>query len=147
MNECCSRVHFRCHSYTYPFLHYSPTRLLQLTLCWQPGFTVARLQYIDRVLRSAARLPVHIPKFGHVSSYMLDVLRWLPLQQRISYRIISLVWRSLLGLASAYRQGLCCPTMGIPDRRSLRSAERCFLIVRFAPTTTRQNRAFSVVGP
>src|SRR6218665_231409 len=31
-----SLAHFRCHSYTYPCLNYSPTRLLQLTLCWPP---------------------------------------------------------------------------------------------------------------
>ena len=61
-----------------------------------------RLQCIVRVLRSAARLSGRIPKFGHVSSYMLDVLHWLPLQQRISFCIISLVWRYLLGLAPAY---------------------------------------------
>ena len=74
-----------------------------------------------------------------------------PLQQRISYRIISFVWRSLLGLApgiSLYLRGLCCTTMGIPSRRSLRSAERGFLIVPFArTTTTKQNRSFSTDGP
>jgi len=37
--------------------------------------------------------------------------------------------------------------MGIPGRRSLRSTERGFLIVVFAHKTTKQNRAFSVVGP
>src|SRR5688572_8190121 len=66
-----------------------------------------------------------IPKFGHVSGYMLDVLHWLPLLQRISYRMIALVWRSLLGLAPAYLRDLCCPTLGAPGRRSLRSSGAC----------------------
>ena len=35
---------------------------------------------------------------GHVSAYMLDVLHWLPLQQRIMYRIGAMVWRCILGL-------------------------------------------------
>src|SRR6218665_3245559 len=78
---------------------------------------------------------------------MLDGLHWLPLQQRISYRIISLVWRSLLGLTLTHLRGLCCTTMGIPGRRSLRSTKCSFLIVPFAHTTTKQNHAFSVVGP
>src|SRR6218665_89523 len=48
------------------------------------GLPVGRLRCLDRVLRTAARLSGRIPKFGHVSRYMLDVLHWLPLQQRIS---------------------------------------------------------------
>ena len=42
---------------------------------------VGRLRCLDWVLCTPARLSGHIPKFGDVSSYMLDVLHWLPLQQ------------------------------------------------------------------
>src|SRR6218665_3296668 len=120
---CCSLAHFRCYSYTHLCLHYSPTRLLQLTLCWPPSCAAT------------------------VQPFNLDVLHWLPLQQRISNRIISLVWRSLLGFALTYLRDPCCTTMGIPARRSLCSTECGFLIVPFARTTTKQNRVFSVVGP
>src|SRR6218665_4178857 len=142
--HCCSLAHFRCHSYTYSCLHYNPTRLLQLTLCWHPSCvaTVPRPGLAFCCTPSGC-----IPEFGHVSSYMLDVLHWLPLQQRISYHVISFVWGSLLGLAPACLRGLCCTTMGIPGRRSLCSTERGFLIIPFAHTTTKQNRVFSVVGP
>src|SRR6218665_3515837 len=95
------------------------------------GLPVGRLRYLDRVLRTAERLSRRIPKCIHVSTYMLNVLHWLPLQQRISYRIISLVWRFLLGIAPAYLPDLCCTTMGIPGRQSLRSTERAFLVVPF----------------
>ena len=111
------------------------------------GLPACRSGCLDRVLRTAARLCGRIPKFGHVSAYMLDVLHWLPLLQRISYRIIALFWRSLLGLAPAYLRDLCCPTLSAPGRRSLRSTERCVLMVPFARTATKQNCAFSVVGP
>src|SRR6218665_2853617 len=33
---------------------------------------------------------------------MLDVLHWLPVWQRIQYRVVSLVWLWQLGLAPAY---------------------------------------------
>src|SRR6218665_1018743 len=59
------------------------------------GLPVGRLQCLARVQRTAARLSGRTPKFGHVSRYLLDVLHWLSLQQRISYRIISLVRPSL----------------------------------------------------
>ena len=53
---------------------------------------------LNRVLRSSASRSGRIPKFDNVFSYMLDVLHWLPLQQRITFRIIALVghcWASL----------------------------------------------------
>src|SRR6218665_3277878 len=83
-----------------------------------------------------------IPKFGHV-------LHWLPAEQRISYRIASLVWRCLVGLAPVYLhvRELCCPPLSAMSSRSLRSSQQGLLLVHFARTSTKQIRAFSVVGP
>src|SRR6218665_3379509 len=78
---------------------------------------------------------------------MLDVLHWLPLQQRIIFRIGAMVWRCILGLAPAYLRDLCCPTPGTRCRSSLRSSEQGLLFVPFARTSTTQARAFSVIGP
>src|SRR6218665_3589007 len=88
-----------------------------------------------------------IPRTGHVSAYMLDVLHWLPLQQRIMFRIGAMVWGCILGLAPAYLRNLCHPTPGTRGCCSLRSSEQRLLFVPFARTTTTQARAFSVVGP
>ena len=79
---------------------------------------------IARVMRAAARLVVRIPRFGHVSVYMRDVLHWLPPQQRIFFRISSLVWPSVLGRASSYLQVLLTLTSSCLGRSSLRSASR-----------------------
>jgi hypothetical protein len=111
------------------------------------GLPAARLSCLVRVLRSAARLIGRIPKFDHISSYMLDVLHWLPLRQRIEYRLAAFVWRCLLGLAPVYLTELCSPTLSARGSRSLRSAEQGLLSVPFARTSTRQSRAFSVIGP
>src|SRR6218665_3867253 len=78
---------------------------------------------------------------------MLDVLHWLPAEQRISYRIASRVWRCLLGLASVYLRELCCPPLRAMSSRSLRFSQQGLLLVPFARTSTKQIRAFSVVGP
>ena len=90
--------------------------LLYAQFNWLPSWAVVVL--IHRFLRSAAALS------GHVSSYMLDVLHWLPLQQRISFRIIALIWRPLLGLAPAYLWDFCCTTLSVMGRRSLSSVEQ-----------------------
>src|SRR6218665_3411969 len=47
------------------------------------GLPATRLNCLNRVLRSAARLIGRVSKFDHISAYMRDVLHWLPLRQRI----------------------------------------------------------------
>ena len=123
------------------------------------AFVVSRLDYcsavyeelpicrLDRVLRTAARLVGRIPKLGRVSAYMRDVLHWLPYPHRFIFRLAVLIWRCLPGLAPAYLRDLCYPTLGTRYASSLRSMERGELFVPFPCTSTRQARAFSVVGP
>src|SRR6218665_2470713 len=62
------------------------------------GLSLGLIGRVDRVLRSAARLIGHIPKYASVSAYMRDVLHWLPVSQRILYWISALVWRAVTGL-------------------------------------------------
>ena len=78
---------------------------------------------------------------------MLDVLHWLPVRQRIQYRLVSLVWRFQLDLAPAYLIDLCRPVSAARGSRSLRSAERGVLAVPFARTAAMQNHTFFVAGP
>src|SRR6218665_3277579 len=77
---------------------------------------------------------------------MHDILHWLPARQRIEYRMAALVWRCLLGLALAYLVEFCGPTQSARSSRSLHSADQGLLRVPFARTSTRQKRAFAVVG-
>src|SRR6218665_914958 len=88
-----------------------------------------------------------VPKFGHISYYMRDVLHCLPVQQRIHYRISSIVWRCVLGNAPAYLLELFILASTCPCRRSLRSATKGDFLVPRVRTATRQKRAFSIVGP
>src|SRR6218665_2652422 len=55
---------------------------------------------VDRVLRSAARLIGHVP----VSSYMRDILHWLPVSQRIITTHL-LLQNSWTGLALPHSHG------------------------------------------
>jgi len=70
------------------------------------------------------------------------------LRQPITYRVVALIWWSLLGLAPAYLRDLCCPTMSAPVRRSLCSTERGALIDLLSAQLLRllqQNRTLVVV--
>ena len=111
------------------------------------GLPLAQTTRLDWVLRCAAVSLGVYRKYGSVSAYMRDTLHWLPLAQRISYRITVLVWRCLLGSATGYLCELCRPVSGLPGRRALRSSASGQLLVPRAKTATRQRPAFSIVGP
>src|SRR6218665_3804529 len=64
-----------------------------------------------------------------------------------SHRIASLVWCCLVGFALVYLRELCCPPLSAMISRSLRSSQQGLLLVPLARTSTKQIRAFSVVGP
>src|SRR6218665_1453760 len=102
---------------------------------------------LDRVLRSAARLIGGVPKYASILGYMRDTLHWLPIRQRIFYRVAVLVWHCLNGFAPVYLQELCCPVSTLVGRQALRSSSGGKLLVPHVNTSTMQRRAFSVVAP
>src|SRR6218665_446603 len=65
----------------------------------------------------------------------------------IFYRISSVFWLCILGNAPSYLLELFTLTSACSGRRSLRSASKGDFVVPRARTATRQNRAFSIVGP
>src|SRR6218665_912385 len=73
------------------------------------------MSFYDGVLRAAARMIGGVPKFGHISDYMRDVLHWLPVQQRIHCRISSIVWHCVLGNALSYLLELFILTVEVND--------------------------------
>src|SRR6218665_3958223 len=52
-----------------------------------PGFIFVLFRPLDGVLRAAARLIGGVPKFGHIVEFMSDTLHWLPVPQRILYKV------------------------------------------------------------
>ena len=58
----------------------------------------SRLQLLQSVLNSAARLIRDLGRFDHITPVLID-LHWLPFPQRISYKICLLMFKCLNGLA------------------------------------------------
>ena len=98
------------------------------------GLPRVRLQTLYGVLRAAARMIGGVSKFGHISEFMRDTLRWLPVRQRIHYRLSTIVWRSDLGIAPTYVLELFLPTSSCTGRQSLRSTSRGEFVVPYVRT-------------
>src|SRR6218665_3273448 len=86
------------------------------------GLPLGTLARLDRVQRSAVRLVGGLSKFSSITAYMRDVLHWLPISERIQYRITAMVSRCVLGYAPSYLRDLFCRVSGLAARRVLRSA-------------------------
>src|SRR6218665_1390535 len=78
---------------------------------------------------------------------MHDILRWLPGEQQISYRIASMIWCCLLGLTLVCLHELCGPLFSATSSRSLRSSQQGLLLVLIAHTSTKESRVLFVEGP
>ena len=105
-----------------------------------PEYQIERLQ---RIQNTAARIVTKTPKFDHITNVRKN-LHWLPVQQRIIFKLNTLTYRCLHGLAPQYLSELIgkkCAT------RPLRSSELDFLKVPVARKKTCGDRAFKVAAP
>lgn len=111
------------------------------------GLPQQRLSALQSVLNASARLIARLPRFAHISAYMLDVLHWLPITARIHYKILLLVSKSQQGTAPKYLLNYLRKPLSASSSHSLRSANRFDLFVPRTKTALAQHRAFAVVGP
>ena len=92
---------------------------------------------------SAARLITCIPRCEHITP-VLKQLHWLPLTQRIQYKVSVLTFLAILGLAPEY---LCELISKQPTHRNLRSSKQTLLVQPRSIMKTYGDRAFAVAAP
>jgi len=101
------------------------------------------------VLSQRAALPVWtIPTTTHdrIKHVLLDRLHWLPVPQRVQYKLCSLTFKALHGRAPTYLADLFQPVASVGSWQRLRSATIGDLVTR--PTSTYFGaRSFAVAGP
>ena len=110
------------------------------------GLPKVRLSPIQSVLNAAARLIARLPKYSHISMFMVNQLHWLPLSARIQFKVLALFLKSKLGLAPKYLTDLIRPPLSASSHRPLRSRDRFDFFVPRAMTTITQTRSFSIIG-
>ena len=107
------------------------------------GLPDAQLQKLQLVQNAAARLVTETHRREHITP-VLFALHWLPIRQRIQFKLLLLVYRCIHQLAPAYLMDLVVPYV---PARSLRSAEQNFLTVKRYNLERFGRRSFSVAGP
>ena len=106
----------------------------------QPKCSLQRLQ---SVLNSAARL-IHLSsRYEHVTPLLIQ-LHWLPIEQRITFKIAVITFKALHGSASDYITKLIKPY--IPSR-SLRSSNKLLLFKPRFNLKTYGGRSFTMATP
>jgi hypothetical protein len=109
------------------------------------GLPAATLAPLQRVLHTAARLVNNLRPNDHVSQALKE-LHWLPIVQRIDYKLCLLVHKSIIGHAPTYINNLLTAVADVPSRSALRDAAKGNFVV---PRTRIKlgERAFSVAAP
>ena len=102
-----------------------------------------QIQRLQSIQNCAARLVKRHSKFDCASPLLFE-LHWLPVEQRITFKILLFVFKSLNGLAPFYLSDLI--STYVPSR-SLRSASLSLLHVPRSNQKTYGDRAFAVAAP
>ena len=107
------------------------------------GIPECVLKKLQLIQNNAARLVARKKKRDHITPVMKQ-LHWLPIRQRIKYKICLMTYKALDGSAPDYISSLL--TRYEPPR-VLRSASTCLLRPKFHNLKNTGGRAFAVVAP
>ena len=111
-------------------------------LCGLPDNSLNKLQ---RVQNAAARLITGTAKFSHITP-VLCTLHWLPIKQRVQFKMLILVFKAINGLAPNYIGNLV--SILCPSKYLLRRNNEILLEPYNGKTKkTLGDRAFAVAAP
>ena len=104
--------------------------------------SISKLQHVQN---AAVRLITNTPRYDQVT-LVLRSLHWLPVKERVTFKILALSFKAIHGLAPDYTQSLV--TLQCPSHYSLRRNNECFLKPYGKKTLkTLGDRAFAVAAP
>ena len=109
------------------------------------GTPASHLNKVQRVLNAAARLACRAPRYCRITPLMRE-LHWLPIRQRIHFKMLLFTFKAIHGIAPLYIQDLVqVKSQGAYNLRSSRA------VLLDAPSirtkVTLGDRAFQVAAP
>ena len=118
--------------------------ILVRALIHAPKFLINKL---NSVLRTAARLVLGLPVSASLSHLMHHKLHWLPVRQRILFKLCSLSYKCIHDTAPVYLSKMCIRVSTVGGRSQLRSSTSGRLLVPTTSTKTIGRRGFFYSGP
>ena len=109
--------------------------------------TSRRLHSIECNVRIDSHVAMEIKCTQIFSHVRHDILHWLDVPERVTFKLCMTVYKCLHGMGPIYLSEMCRPSSSEAGRRHLRSANRGQLIVPRYRLTTACRRAFSCAGP
>ena len=108
------------------------------------GITAENLSKLQLIQNHAARLIKRTKKHDHITPVLVE-LHWLPVRQRIDYKVALICFKCLNGIAPSYLQDLLHV---YSPNRTLRSAMDSTILVKPTPNyKSLGERAFTFYGP
>jgi len=109
------------------------------------GIPASSLAPLQRVLHAAARLVNDLKTSAHVTSTLVD-LHWLPIKQRVDYKLCCHVHNVSIGHAPAYLSDMLTAFADVPSFSRLRTSSSGDYVI---PRTRLKlgERAFAVSAP
>ena len=107
------------------------------------GLPQSSISKLQRIQNAAARLLTGTKKFGHITP-VLKSLHWLPVEKRIDFKVLLLVYRALHDQAPSYMRDMLQERTNV---RALRSTFSSQLVVPRSRLKGFGDRAFSIAAP
>ena len=107
------------------------------------GLPKVLLNRLQLVQNRAARIVTFTEKYEHITPSLID-LHWLPVEYRIIYKILLLVYKAINGLSPSYISNLLS---FCSSSYSLRSCSNKLLQVLRSKLKSYGDRRFSIAGP
>ena len=117
------------------------------TQCYVHGLPDYQYRCLQSVLHAAARSIYSLRRCEHVTPALIE-LHWLSAVDRVNFKVATLVYRCLHGLAPPYLSSTLHRVSEVETRRRLRSlADTDILLTPRSRLVTAGDRLFSVAGP
>jgi len=107
------------------------------------GFPSREIEKLQRLQNTAARLTVCMKKTDHITP-VPKKLHWVPVNDRITFKLLLLTYKSLNSLAPVYINELL---YHYTPCRSLRSSDSNFLVIPKTTTITYGDRSCAAIAP
>ena len=108
------------------------------------GISEGLMNRLQSVQNAAARLVTGTRRSDHISP-VLRQLHWLPVRQRVDFKVATLVHESLSGISPPYLADDCRLVADARERRLRSTASRICVVTR--TYSTFNDRAFGAAGP